>query len=293
VPTPWVLIVPVLVFLSARGVARLAYRVVRAIAEEARQGRPHWWMAGGPEVAARIVLLWTAGAVLVALIVVATAASRRPVARTLGLTRGRVGVAGWLLLAAASFSCWLGAVALVALLARLAHVPEDSAAVGALFDLVRGAPPLLASLLIAGSALGAGVTEELIVRGWLQNQLLERWRPFSAIVASSAVFAVAHGEPSRMLYALVLGLWLGYVAFRCGSVLPGSLCHVVLNGLPLTLYRLGVDPDPARLGARGWTLAGAAALAGLLVTGIAIRMLEKAGRADRAQPVLPPATPSS
>ena len=39
-----------------------------------------------------------------------------------------------------------------------------------------------------------------------------------------------HIDPRQMAYVFPVGLWLGVVAWRTGSVWPGILCHAFLNG---------------------------------------------------------------
>jgi len=278
-PTWVVLVVPLAAFGVAKWTGRVAHRVMRQLAEDATQGRARWWLAGGPEAIARIVHQFVAATALVVLVLLAVFLFRRPTRATLGLVAGRVPVAAWWLLAAATFSFALGAAGLVEMLARLARVSEESPAVNAFFDLVRRVPPLLAALLVLGSAGGAAFAEELAFRGWLQNQLLERFGPRAAVFVTALVFAAAHLEPARVIYAFVLGLWLGYVALRTGSVLPAALCHAAVNGTSLVLFRLAGDLDPARFSVGGWTVFWGIAALSVALAIVSFRVLERAGRA--------------
>jgi membrane protease YdiL (CAAX protease family) len=80
-------------------------------------------------------------------------------------------------------------------------------------------------------ALPPGIFEELLYRGYIQRRLLQRWRPGWAILVTSTLFALAHVQPHAMVVSFVLGLWLGFVAWRSGSVFPGMMCHAFVNGL--------------------------------------------------------------
>jgi membrane protease YdiL (CAAX protease family) len=77
------------------------------------------------------------------------------------------------------------------------------------------APPSFAPGSGAGAAavVAVGVLsplfEELLYRGWLLGALAERTGWWVAIVASSAVFALPHGEAWSMLTTFLLGLVLG------------------------------------------------------------------------------------
>jgi membrane protease YdiL (CAAX protease family) len=79
-------------------------------------------------------------------------------------------------------------------------------------------------------AIVPGFTEELFFRGYIQRRLLARWRPSLAILLTSLLFAVMHIDPHHVALALILGVWLGVLAWRTGSVWPGMLCHAFVNG---------------------------------------------------------------
>lgn len=273
------LVLPVVLVYLARRAGVVSYHVMRAVGELSREGPAQWWMAGGPEPAARVVQLFVGALVLVALVAVVAAAARRPPGRTLGLVAGRASPGVWAMLAVGSFAALLSVALVVEVAVRVAGVPAQRASVGHYFDLVAEAPLGIAIAMIAVASLGAGVSEELLMRGWLQNRLLERWRPRAAIVLAALDFALVHGEPARMLYALALGLWLGYVAWRAASVVPAMICHAAINAAPLTAVRLGLDLDLEHTPAPVWGATGLV-LAGCGVLGVvAVRRLERAARA--------------
>jgi membrane protease YdiL (CAAX protease family) len=79
-------------------------------------------------------------------------------------------------------------------------------------------------------AIFPGVIEELLFRGYVQRRLLERWRPVTAILVSSILFALVHMQPHHVVLAFPLGIWFGVIAWRTGSVFPSMLCHAFVNG---------------------------------------------------------------
>jgi hypothetical protein len=95
-------------------------------------------------------------------------------------------------------------------------------------------------LLIILVAVVPGVVEELLFRGYLQTRLAERWRPAWAIMVSAVIFSAAHLDPLHGIGVLPLGLWLGAVAWRTGSVWPAVLCHAANN----TMAIVGVKYQP-------------------------------------------------
>jgi membrane protease YdiL (CAAX protease family) len=79
-------------------------------------------------------------------------------------------------------------------------------------------------------ALFPGFVEELLFRGYIQSRLLQRWPAWLAVLVTSALFALLHVAPHAVVFAFPLGLWLGVLAWRTGSVWPGIVCHAFVNG---------------------------------------------------------------
>lgn len=72
--------------------------------------------------------------------------------------------------------------------------------------------------------------EEMVFRGAILRTLLgsvsNHW---VAILISAALFAVVHPNPAQMPHALLMGLLLGWMYYRTGSILPGVVLHWVNN----------------------------------------------------------------
>jgi uncharacterized protein len=79
-------------------------------------------------------------------------------------------------------------------------------------------------------AIVPGVVEELLFRGYVQGRLLERWPPWIGIMVTSLLFAIVHVQPHHVVAVFPIGLWLGVVAWKSGSVIPSILCHAFING---------------------------------------------------------------
>jgi membrane protease YdiL (CAAX protease family) len=88
-----------------------------------------------------------------------------------------------------------------------------------------------ALLFVVFVTLVPPVAEELLFRGYVQRRLLRRWSPWVAIPVTSLLFAVVHLDPHLVVVAFPLGLWLGWVAWRTGSVWPAVCCHAFVNFL--------------------------------------------------------------
>jgi membrane protease YdiL (CAAX protease family) len=80
-------------------------------------------------------------------------------------------------------------------------------------------------------ALAPGFAEEFLFRGYMQRRLIERWSAAAGILITSVIFAVAHLMPHTVVFAFPIGIWLGLMAWRTGSVWPGVISHALINGL--------------------------------------------------------------
>jgi membrane protease YdiL (CAAX protease family) len=121
------------------------------------------------------------------------------------------------------------------------------------------------------AALGVvpALVEELFFRGLLLGTLLRHMRPRNAIVTSALLFGFFHLVDQvlleRVIISTLLGLVLGWLAWRTGSIVPGMILHALHNScLLLLLYywrdleRGGwIERSLRRLPAE-WVIAGAA-----------------------------------
>jgi ABC-2 type transport system permease protein/sodium transport system permease protein len=95
--------------------------------------------------------------------------------------------------------------------------------------------------LLFSMALLPGVCEELFFRGYLFRALRTQLSGRATVVCSAVLFGGFHLITDyslaieRFLPSTLLGLVLGWVCLRTGSVIPGMILHVCHNGLLLTL----------------------------------------------------------
>lgn len=75
----------------------------------------------------------------------------------------------------------------------------------------------------------APIGEELIFRG-LSFRILKKAVPWqAALIVQAVLFGIYHLNLVQGVYATVLGLCLGYLAHKYGSVIPGIFLHMVIN----------------------------------------------------------------
>jgi len=95
--------------------------------------------------------------------------------------------------------------------------------------LVLGSAPAL--LKIATLILLIPACEELLFRGAIQGSLRSAWDPWPSILTSAALFSLVHLAPLMMPWLIVVGIALGWMRERSGSLLPGFLLHVAVNAV--------------------------------------------------------------
>ena len=105
-------------------------------------------------------------------------------------------------------------------------------AVNPLVDIVEqlGLPMALFTL-----ALCPAIFEELGFRGIIQGRLIGLLGGVGGILVTAILFTVAHGISLASPIHLLLGLILGFLRLRTGSLYPGMLLHGLYNGALIVL----------------------------------------------------------
>jgi membrane protease YdiL (CAAX protease family) len=77
----------------------------------------------------------------------------------------------------------------------------------------------------------APVVEELIFRGVIFSGFTKNFRPVWAVILSALLFALFHLNPWQLGPTFLLGLLLGFVRLRTGSLLAAIFTHALHNGM--------------------------------------------------------------
>ena len=96
--------------------------------------------------------------------------------------------------------------------------------------------PLWSSFLVV--AIFAPIFEEWLCRGMVLRGLLTKMKPVWAIVVSALFFAVIHANPWQALNAFLIGLVMGYVYYKTGSLILTMIIHFVNNGSAVVLSNI-------------------------------------------------------
>jgi membrane protease YdiL (CAAX protease family) len=93
-------------------------------------------------------------------------------------------------------------------------------------------------------ALVPGVCEELLFRGYAQRQFERAAGPAGGILLAGGLFGLYHLRPSQALPLTVLGLYMAYLVWRTGSLVPAVLVHIAHNGMAVVGARYAeTHPD--------------------------------------------------
>ena len=169
-----------------------------------------------------------------------------PVALALAALLGVDALQGAVLDGRAAIDGVLHALPLTALLVATvdrhwAPLRNMHAALDKLTDMLRHASlPELALL-----ALAAGVGEEMLFRGAIQQALTDRLGPWPAVVVAAALFGMVHWvTPLYALAAGVIGLYLGVLYAETGNLWVPVLVHFLYDLFALVYLLRTTAPSP-------------------------------------------------
>lgn len=92
----------------------------------------------------------------------------------------------------------------------------------------------------------APIAEELVFRGGIQKAAVKYFDTrlkgntahWGAIAFSATLFAAFHGNLAQIPHAFLVGLLMGWLCYRSGSILPGIIVHLINNTIAFTMYKL-------------------------------------------------------
>lgn len=94
------------------------------------------------------------------------------------------------------------------------------------------------------------IAEEIVFRGAIQHMLqvaLGKRYPWIAIVISALIFGFIHLNKAQGVHAFVIGLLLGWMFYRTGSILPGLVFHWVNNSVAYLMFNLLPEMNDGKL----------------------------------------------
>ncbi len=112
---------------------------------------------------------------------------------------------------------------------------QAAAAMKPFADQITSAPWLPVVFMMA---LVPAICEELAFRGFIFGGLVRERGRLRAVLVTALMFGISHGVLQQSIAATIMGILLGWVALRTGSVLPGILIHFTNNALSVSMERI-------------------------------------------------------
>ena len=89
-------------------------------------------------------------------------------------------------------------------------------------------------LLFIAVAIIAPIGEELLFRGFFQQVLEKHWKDVTrAILMTALIFSMIHMNPYWFAQIYILGIILGFIAWKTKSVLPALILHGMNNAMAM------------------------------------------------------------
>ncbi len=200
----------------------------------------------------------------------ALAAFRVPLATTLGLNP--IPTRTTLLVVAAAVALWVASLGLFEVQYALwAPPPGYLEAFQRLHDALRPKNAVDALVSVVAIAAGPAICEELLLRGIVLPVLRPVLGATGAIVASAALFALIHWDLYRAAFTFALGLALGVLRVRTGSLVAPVLAHALVNTITFVAAPLTDDNLAGGLPAPRPGLGLSLLAAGVVITVLLIR----------------------
>ncbi|MDI6619668.1 MAG: type II CAAX endopeptidase family protein [Clostridiales bacterium] len=84
----------------------------------------------------------------------------------------------------------------------------------------------------------APIFEETLFRGVILRGLLKNYGVLKALIVTSVLFGILHFNIAQLITASILGLMLGFIFIKTGSLILCILFHALNNGLSIIIYEL-------------------------------------------------------
>jgi CAAX protease family protein len=134
--------------------------------------------------------------------------------------------------------------------------------------------PWQAALVVATIAVTPAVCEETLFRGWLLGTLRRKLAPVPAIVLQAVLFSLFHMSPLSIVALAFVGLYLGWLFERTGTIAAPMAAHALYNGAVIALVNL----RPRWLAGPSGDVPLPAIGAALAVFALVVALLDRCGR---------------
>jgi membrane protease YdiL (CAAX protease family) len=98
-------------------------------------------------------------------------------------------------------------------------------------------------VVILAVVVFAGIFEEMLFRGFVQKSFEQRHEALHAILITTFLFAAIHGLLWWFVQIFILSVFLGWMAWKSESIIPGAIVHAINNLFAVLLINLEVEPQ--------------------------------------------------
>jgi len=98
-------------------------------------------------------------------------------------------------------------------------------------------------LLITGGVFIAAISEELLFRGFLQVSLEKKGDVTKAVLLSSLCWTFIHMNPFWAIQIFIMGVIIGFIAWRTNSIIPCMIIHATNNFLSLLTLNFNLEEE--------------------------------------------------
>lgn len=95
----------------------------------------------------------------------------------------------------------------------------------------------------------AGICEELLFRGPVQASMMRRLPAWAAIAFAAIIFSAAHMDLHGFVIRAGLGVLLGWMVWRSGSIFPAMMTHAMFDSTQLAMTAWQIHHESASAGA--------------------------------------------
>lgn len=90
-------------------------------------------------------------------------------------------------------------------------------------------------LMFVGSVMVSAIAEEGLFRGFLQVTLESKGDPSRAVILTSIAWAIIYPNPYLAIPVFVLGIFIGFVAWKTNSIFSSIIIHASYSAVSLVL----------------------------------------------------------
>ena len=95
-----------------------------------------------------------------------------------------------------------------------------------------------------GVCIVGPIMEEMIMRRVILKEMAKATKSmWWGIIISSALFAIIHGNPIQIVFAMPAGIFLGWVYCKTGSLLVPICIHIINNTVSFLLMSAGIESN--------------------------------------------------